>query len=256
MADATFVCQACGKELSVDEALIGRDVACPTCAHVMTVPRVRSKLMVKGRQNAKRSQAAQADSVPENLSGLSDVHAFGDERETIILRKRRWAFAQQVLASHGILATLGVIGYGFWRFYDAHETKKQNNAEALIQMEEANNLRRTQRGEAKRLDQQALRQNSYWNLSEHECYRLWRALHELHPVQAQAQQRFNAWVARDIALYGLFSELFAQAQSPAAIEPACQRLAGMTMGLSPVPVELPPLDEFRRLIVAKLAVDD
>lgn len=255
MAEATFVCQACGKELSVDETLIGQDVACPTCAHVMTVPRVRSKLAVKGRQE-RHPHVSNAGSMPENLSELADVHAFGDDRETIILRKRRWAFAQQLLSALGILATLGVIGYAFWRFYDAHETKKRNNAEAVIRMEEASNLRRVQRNEAKRLAEQARRQNAYWRLSDAECYRLWVALCSLHPVQAEAQKSFEVWVARDAALYGLFSEQFEQIQSLAAIEPACQRLAGMAMGLSAVPTTLPPLNEFRQLMVAKLTSDN
>ncbi len=251
MADLSYRCTACQKDLTVDESLAGQDVACPACAHVMTVPRVRAKLAMKGHKAAS-SKAKNRETQPENFSGLADVNVFGDEREGIVMRKRRWALAQQALASVGMLVTIAVVVYLAYRFYDARETRKKLNALAIIQQEEAAKLRHAQRVTAKEMSSQARNKHGFWSLSDEECFRLWRALNLMYPAQ-QARARMDAWVQYDAEVCGLFSEAFGQIENSAAIEGACQRLAGMSLGLSPEKAQLPPLDEFRHLAALKLA---
>jgi DNA-directed RNA polymerase subunit RPC12/RpoP len=251
MAELSYICTACQKDLTVDESLAGQDVACPTCAHVMTVPRIRAKLTMKGHQAAS-SKAKKRETKPENFSGLADVNVFGDEREDIVLRKRRWALGQQALASVGMLVTIAVVVYFAYRFYDARETRKKNHALAIIHQEEAAELRHAQRVTAKDLSRLARNKHGFWSLSDEESFRLWRALNHVYPAQ-QARARLDAWVQYDAESFGLFSEAFGQIQNPAAIEGACQRLAGMSLGLSPEMAQLPPLDEFRQLAMLKLA---
>jgi len=247
MADITFPCTVCQKPLVVDESLVGQDVACPACNHVMTVPRVRAPLAVKGRTAATGSARPATPPVSENLSGLAGVDAFGEDRGQLVRRRRRWMLAGQILAAAGMLATLVAVIYAGYRFFDARETRKHQTAEAFLRQEQAQELRRRQRNEARRLNAAARHKQGVWSLTDEVCYRLWHVLNACHPVPQEAQARFDFWVTCDAETHGLFSECYAALRSPADIEPACQRLAGFALGLQGAPVRLPPLAEFREL---------
>lgn len=253
MAEVTYACTACRKTLTVDDGLVGQDVACPACAHVMTVPRVRAPLAVKGRDGARRGTPPQAQAANENLSGLSEVDAFGGEREQLVVRRRRWQLAWQILAAVGMLATIVVVVYAGYRFFDARESRKRQAAEAFLRQEQRQELRRRQRIEARQLNAAARQQHAGWSLSDDACYRLWRALNTRCSVRQDAQARFDFWVSCDAGTHGLFSEVFGGLKSPADIEAACQRLAGFSLGLQGDPARLPPLAEFRAL--ARLSLD-
>jgi DNA-directed RNA polymerase subunit RPC12/RpoP len=255
MADFSFVCTACQKTLTVDESLVGRDVACPFCSHVMTVPRMRAHLTVKGRPASREvKQADQA--APENLTGLADINAFGDERGNLVVRRRRWVFVQQILAAIGMLLTLVVVVVVAYRFFDARETRKRNLAEAFLNQEEAQEIRRQQRMKARQVNLGARQKQGVWSLTDDDCYRLWRALMVCYPGGREAQAQFDAWVAYDSETYGLFSEVFGQIRKPADIEPACQRLVGMSLGMQGIKAKLPSLQAFRQVALQSLADPD
>ena len=253
MADITFPCTVCQKPLAVDESLVGQDVACPACTHVMTVPRVRAPLAVKGRPAATGGARPATPPVSENLSGLAEVDAFGEDRGQLVRRRRRWMLAGQIVAAAGMLATLVAVIYAGYRFFDARETRKNQAAEALLRQEQAQDLRRRQRNEAQRLNAAARHKQGVWSLTDEVCYRLWRVLNACYPIPQEAQARFDFWVACDAETHGLFSECYASLRSPADIEPACQRLAGFALGLQGAPARLPPLAEFRALAQASLS---
>ena len=253
MADITFPCTVCQKPLAVDESLVGQDVACPACTHVMTVPRVRAPLAVKGRTAATGGARPATPPVSENLSGLAEVDAFGEDRGQLVRRRRRWMLAGQIVAAAGMLATLVAVIYAGYRFFDARETRKNQAAEALLRQEQAQDLRRRQRNEAQRLNAAARHKQGVWSLTDEVCYRLWRVLNACYPIPQEAQARFDFWVACDAETHGLFSECYASLRSPADIEPACQRLAGFVLGLQGAPARLPPLAEFRALAQASLS---
>lgn len=254
MAEITFACTACHKTLTVDDALVGQDVACPACAHVMTVPRARAALTVKGRPGAQGgARPASRPEAPEDLSALAEVDAFGEERGHLVVRRRRWMLAWQIIAAAGMLATIAVLVYAGFRVSDAREARKRRQAEAVLRQEQAQELRRRQHLDARRLNAVARQKHADWSLSDEECFRLWRALNTRFPVRQEAQSRFDFWVDCDAVMHGLFSEVFSGLQSPADIEAACQRLAGYSLGLKGEPAGLPPLAEFREL--ARLALD-
>lgn len=256
MGDISYMCMACRKGLKVDAELAGQDVACPACGQVMTVPRERQKLTFKEPRptRASRDPAAKAAG-PDDLSALADIHAFGDDREQFIRHRRLWATVRRVCVLLGLLLSLIGVGYGAWRFYDARESRKRLNAAALAQQEAARQLLHTQRVESRRLSDVARRLNPYWALSDAECFLLWRALNTIHSGAA-AEKAFREWVACDLALYGAFSEQLTRIQDAKAIEPACQWLAGVAMGLHAMAAPMPPLDRFRALAAARLALTE
>lgn len=251
MAKITFQCNACEADLEVEESLAEQDITCSMCGRAMTVPRIRTAITVKGRAD-RTADAATSAGDSDDLAGLSDVNAFGDERLTKIRRRRRWAAVQQIAALFGILATVALVGFGAWRFYAAREAVKHRNAEELLRQKEAAELRRTQRNEAQRLSAGARSLTAYWQLTDNDSYLMWRALSQMHPESAEAHRKFAAWVEHDDALHGLFSRSFAAIRRPEDIEPACQRLAGLALGLSSGSALLPPLDEFRQMTRLKL----
>ena len=258
MGETTFSCPVCQKSLVADEQLVGQDLPCPVCGHLMTVPRVRTALSIKGRPApaaADGARQAASPPAPENLSVLAEVDAFGEDREQIVRARRRWMLAVQLLTAIAMLGTLVVVVYAGYRFLDARETRKRQIEESFLQQKEAQNLRRRQRSEAQRLNSAAKRQG-YWNLTDEMCYRLWRAISLQTTTPQAAKARFDAWVACDTATHGLFSECFAALKSPAEIEPACQRLAGFALGLQGSPARMPPLAEFRELARLALAETD
>ena len=252
MGETTFTCPVCQKSLVADEQLVGQDLPCPVCGHLMTVPRVRAALSVKGRPAATGGAQPAVSSAPENLSELAEVDAFGEDREQIVRARRRWMFAVKLLTAIGMLGTLVVVVYAGYRFFDAREARKRQIEAAFMQQEEAQNLRRRQLLDARRMNA-AAKQQGYWILTDDMCYRLWRtiSLHSSTPQEAQAQ--FDAWVAYDTVTHGLFSECFATLKSSADIEPACQRLAGFALGRQGPPARMPPLAQFRELARLMLA---
>ena len=251
MADITYHCKGCQQELSVSDEWCGKDLACPTCGCVMTVPRARTRIALRGRPSA-QSATARADDAPENLSDLAEIDAFGAEREAVINRKRQWALARQITASIGMLLTVVVVVYVAYRFYDARETRKRRIAEDFLRQKEVSAAHQAIRVEARELLRKARSSQPDWYLAENDVYLLWRALTDLYPDRKQAQARFQAWVELDGAMSGLFSEVYGQLQTPGAIEIGCQRLAGFALGLVGESAPLPPLDEFRRLAALKL----
>ncbi|NLF22049.1 MAG: hypothetical protein GX590_02720 [Lentisphaerae bacterium] len=256
MGDISFACRACRKELEVEAGLAGQDVACPACGQVMTVPRERQKLTFKGQRSARApGGAVESAAGEEDLSALSDIHAFEGDRERFIQRRRWWAAVRRVCVLLGLLLSLIGVGYGAWRFYDARDTRQRQAAAALARQEEARALRQTQQRESRRLSAAARRENPYWKLSDGEGDLLWRALNTLHR-SAAAEKAFHDWVACDRELFGAFSEQLARIQDADAIEPACQWLAGIALGLRGAPAPLPPLDRFRELAAARLAVKE
>ena len=252
MADITFACTACGKTLAIDESLVGQDVACPACSRVMTVPRRRAPLTVKGRPE-KRAADSGAQAAPEKLSGLADINAFGNEREHLVLRRRRWTLVWQILAAIGMLATLVVVVSVAYRFFDSRETRKRAIVETALRQEERQELRHRQQLEARQMNLAARRKQGVWSLDDAACARFWRALNTCYPARQEAQARFDFWVSCDADTYGLFSEVFRQIRSPGDIETACQRLAGFSLGLQGESARLPPLAEFRALARESLA---
>ncbi len=256
-ATISFNCLGCQEELEADASMAGQDLPCPACGKVMTVPRQRGRLAIKGA--AKKQPKVPAGAGPtttqsDNLSELADVHAFGEEREDIIRRRRMIAIAKQVLVLISLLASLVAVGYGVWRFYDARETIKRQNQEELMRRQDASNRRSELQREARQLDYEASRMNSRWKLTGGLGYLFLRELTSYHGAGGAAKAH-KRWVEWDSTLHGAIMEALRSVSKPEDIEPALQTVIGVAMGMGDEPAQLPPLDELRYILKGILKED-
>lgn len=254
MATYDFTCDFCKQTITVDAALVGEDMPCPSCGATVTVPRQREKLALKGRAQPAGGRLTVERGSSDNLSSLANVKAFGDDRAVVRSRERLHSLLRQVLAGAIILALLGggaAIGLRMQaRKQDERQRREAVAAQRRAQEKQLADLRR----EVPEMNRAARARNPYWTMPDETCLDFWLTLNAELGNRAAARQEFDRWVETDAALCGLLAEQYALVIRGEDLELACLRLTGMAFGLhgDPVP-SLHWIDWFRRVAQARLA---
>ncbi|MDD5705683.1 MAG: hypothetical protein PHR35_07140, partial [Kiritimatiellae bacterium] len=189
----------------------------------------------------------------ENLAAVAEGAIFAARRRVRSRRHRMLSWLTQLLTAAGMLATLALVAHLVVRHITRRVSAERQRTSARLEQERQAARQASLRQQAPTLNDAARQRCPDWALTDESCYELLLSLNTVADGDsALTRLWFDEWVQADTALCGLLGAHYQRIERASEIEPACQRLAGMTIGLSGEDASLAWMERFREAVACKL----